>query len=74
MLVDGYSLSATQHYRGGIAIDKLKLALLAIGAVLTGAAALALQPAAPPEESAPSNVSMKIIDQFLDESRRHLGL
>jgi len=55
-------------------IGKFKLALIGLAAALGGAAALAAQPAARADEQAQQPFSIEAIDDFLADSRRHLGL
>ncbi|MGP1676290.1 MAG: hypothetical protein ACTS8S_08695 [Giesbergeria sp.] len=55
-------------------IDALKPVVFAIAAALASAAAFANEPTALRSEQAQDAVGFKAIDNFLVDSRRHLGL
>ncbi|MBE0621766.1 MAG: hypothetical protein IH605_14325 [Burkholderiales bacterium] len=52
----------------------MKPAIFAVVAALAGTAAFSNLPANPRNEQAQESVSLKVIDNFLDDSRRYLGL
>ena len=66
--------SETGEVDRGKKMHGLKLALFAFAAVLAGAATFAGRPAAPADARLQALVRIEIIEDFLADSRRYLGL
>ena len=55
-------------------MNMLKLLVFALAAAFAGTAALAARPASAPREQAQGSAGFSVVDDFLDNSRRYLGL
>ena len=55
-------------------MNTLKLTLLTLAAALAGAVALAAQFAGAPREQLRKSISYQVVDEFLFDSKRYLGL
>lgn len=55
-------------------MNALKLTLFVLAATLAGAAASSAQTAAAPREQMQDSARVRVIDDFLADSRRYLGL
>lgn len=55
-------------------MNTLKLTLLMLAGALAGTLAFAAQSAAPPREQLRDSISYQVVDEFLVDSKRYLGL
>ncbi len=55
-------------------MNTLKLTLLMLAAAIAGTVAFATQSAGPPREELRDSISYQVVDEFLVDSKRYLGL